>query len=167
MDQEYWARKGKIKDIHCRNTECKDGLHSFRNERPKKGETYRVDTCISCDIDIIDWNRLEKCDIKDIKFTVNSLQNEWIRNFYWYRPIGKKAIKWARKNDLDKIRDWAVTDLENKLAPYPNERLAPPNKKWIWRDGSQTQLHGNLVEYAKHATATCCRKCFQEWYGIQ
>lgn len=27
-------------------------------------------------------------------------------------------------------------------------------------------MSGNTIFYAQHATATCCRKCLQEWYGI-
>ena len=158
MNREYWEKEEPIEEIKCTNTDCENGLHSFRNVRPKKGQTYRVDTCISCDIDIIDWERLSTLDIKDVQFTVDSLNNEWIRNYYWYRPIAEKAEKWTRKRNLSEIHKWSVKNLKTKLNPHPDD---------IWQDGSQTPYHGNLVEYAKHATATCCRKCLQEWYSIE
>ena len=36
----------------------------------------------------------------------------------------------------------------------------------IWRDGVQTPRDGNAIYYAQHATASCCRKCAEEWHGI-
>ena len=33
-------------------------------------------------------------------------------------------------------------------------------------DGRQTKLEGNVLFYAQHATATCCRRCAWYWYGI-
>lgn len=33
-------------------------------------------------------------------------------------------------------------------------------------DGRQTPKSGNALFYAQHATATCCRKCVEEWHGI-
>lgn len=33
-------------------------------------------------------------------------------------------------------------------------------------DGRQTPRQGHPVFVAQHATATCCRKCVQQWHGI-
>ena len=33
-------------------------------------------------------------------------------------------------------------------------------------DGIQTPFSGNIIYYAQHGTATCCRKCAEEWHGI-
>ena len=30
----------------------------------------------------------------------------------------------------------------------------------------QTPFSGNVIYYAQHATATCCRKCIEAWHGI-
>ena len=35
-----------------------------------------------------------------------------------------------------------------------------------YRDGYQTPFQGNILYYAQHALAICCRKCVQDWYGI-
>lgn len=35
-----------------------------------------------------------------------------------------------------------------------------------YRDGYQTPLSGNILFYAQHATATCCRRCVEDWYAI-
>ncbi|NTA18886.1 DUF4186 family protein [Agrobacterium tumefaciens] len=33
-------------------------------------------------------------------------------------------------------------------------------------DGRQTKFERNVVFYAQHSTATCCRKCMKYWYDI-
>ena len=43
--------------------------------------------------------------------------------------------------------------------------MTQPSKKQF-RDGIQTKQSGNVICYAQHATATCCRKCLEEWYDI-
>lgn len=35
-----------------------------------------------------------------------------------------------------------------------------------YRDGYQTPKKGNVLFYAQHATATCCRKCMEDWHGV-
>ncbi len=30
----------------------------------------------------------------------------------------------------------------------------------------QTRTSGNVIYYAQHATATCCRKCMEAWHAI-
>lgn len=39
-------------------------------------------------------------------------------------------------------------------------------KQKLPNDGSQTPLKGHPVFKAMHATATCCRKCLQQWHRI-
>ena len=43
--------------------------------------------------------------------------------------------------------------------------LAPPTPPF---DGRQTKREGakNPIHYAQHATATCCRRCVEYFYGI-
>jgi hypothetical protein len=35
-----------------------------------------------------------------------------------------------------------------------------------FRDGRQTPFTGNALYYGQHATATCCRRCIEEWHAI-
>lgn len=48
-------------------------------------------------------------------------------------------------------------------AEFIEKRLGPANPR---RDGKQTPFRGHPVFIAQHATATCCRKCLEKWYGI-
>ena len=33
-------------------------------------------------------------------------------------------------------------------------------------DGRQTPKEVNVLYYAQHATASCCRQCIEEWHGF-
>lgn len=33
--------------------------------------------------------------------------------------------------------------------------------------GGYTPYFGNIIYYAQHATATCCRECMNYWHGFQ
>ena len=35
------------------------------------------------------------------------------------------------------------------------------------REGKQTPYEGNILYYAQHAVAACCRKCIEYWHGIE
>jgi hypothetical protein len=34
------------------------------------------------------------------------------------------------------------------------------------RDGLQTPMSGNILYYAQHATACCCRSCMEYWHNV-
>jgi len=63
----------------------------------------------------------------------------------------------AHKKGIQQLR----ADAEKRITKYVG-----PASKDIFRDGTQTPFSGNIIYYAQHATATCCRKCAEEWHGI-
>jgi len=157
MYEEYWEKEEPIKEIHCSISDCENDLHTFRRKYKKDG-TYRSDVCINCGVDIIDWERLEVLDINDVDFTFSSLKTEWLRNYYWFRKVEENVVRNTKKRHLDDLRVSATKRLDSSLTrPYDV----------LWNDGSQTPFHGYIIYYAQHATATCCRKCVQEWYNIE
>jgi len=158
MYEEYWEKEEPIKEIHCTKTDCENDLHCFRPKRKKRGESYRNVTCYQCDADIIDWERMDQMDLNDKNYTFSALKNEWIRNLYWYRKIDEKITIKAQKKGLDDLRVWTAKQLDKKLVPHYKD---------IFRNGMQTPYEGNIIYYAQHATATCCRNCLQEWYNIE
>lgn len=79
------------------------------------------------------------------------------RHHFWHKKIDGKAIDHASRKGEEGLRIWA----RKRLIKY----VRLPSKE-LFRDGTQTPLHGNIVFYAQHATACCCRKCMEEWYGI-
>lgn len=136
--------------------DCSRNLHSFLRWRPR-AESYRSDGCRACGVELIDWDRLDQHDVGDIQHTVASLQRELIRFEYWHRPLDEKALRHARKKGLAALRE----DARRRLRRY----VARPRSE-LSRDGMQTPFLGNVIYYAQHAMATCCRKCIEAWHGI-
>jgi len=157
MTDADWRTQGKLEKIGCSSTRCDKDLHCFRKIRPGRGQTYRNVVCHQCGINLIDWERLDKRDLGDIEYTFTSLQREMIRHHFWHIDIDENAITRARKAGFSKIKTRIHNLLERSLRPPHNE---------IWRDGYQTPYSGDIIFYAQHSTSTCCRKCLEEWYGI-
>lgn len=158
MNDEDWRVQEPLKEkIGCSSSKCDKDLHCFRKIRPRHGQTYRNRVCHQCGVNLIDWDRLDKKDLSDVEYTFSSLQKELIRHHFWHIDIDEKAVANARKIGLLKI--------ETRTRNLLERCLRPPHDK-IWRDGYQTPYSGNIIFYAQHSTSTCCRKCLEEWYGI-
>jgi len=153
---EDWEEMKPLGLITCSSYDCENDLHCFRSKKPKY-QSYRNGRCVACDVELIDWDRIDKRNLKDIDYTVNSLKYELIRHHYWDKKIDAKAENHARKKDLSIIRADTLKRLKKVLGPPSSQ---------IYHDGTQTPRSGNIIYYAQHATASCCRKCAEEWHGI-
>ena len=151
-----WQEVPSLGKVTCSAHDCERDLHCFRSKRPID-RSYRNGRCVACGIDLIDWDRVDKRNLSDVAYTIQALEHEMFRHHYWHKTVDDEAILRARKKGLDQLRN----DAEKRIVRY----LSPPSKE-IFRDGTQTPLRGNAVYYAQHATATCCRKCAEEWHGI-
>lgn len=110
--------------------------------------------CRACGVDLIDWPRVHRRDVNDAPFVFNSLKHELIRHVYWHMPIDLHAANHAKRKGLVRLEEFA----RNRLSKY----LVPGYSY----DGRQTPREGNIVYYAQHAIACCCRKCLEYWHGI-
>lgn len=139
--------------ITCTSTDCEQGLHCFKKSR----EMAEVDRgkCRACGADLIDWKRVHTKDVNDASFTFAALKNELVRHHFWHKPIDQKAVNHARRKGRPGLQGAARHRLEKSVG------AATPA-----RDGYQTPLEGNVIYYAQHALACCCRKCMEYWYGI-
>jgi len=79
-----------------------------------------------------------------------------IRYYYRRVPIEPRVVADAVDMGLDELRTGARTRLSKVIGPP----LAQTYR------GGFTPWKGNLVYYAQHRTATCCRRCLEEWHGI-
>ena len=142
--------------IRCTSTSCNQGLHSFKPS-PKMRSTNEQGRCRSCGEELVDWDRVHRRDPRDADFTFASLQNELIRHHFWHVEMDERAIAYARRKGTTALRQAARRIIGRAVGP------AQP-----FRDGYQTPREGscNPVHYAQHATASCCRKCVEEWHGI-
>ncbi len=151
------------KRITCTSTKCEAGLHSFQtNMRLKVNrdakKSYRNGSCNCCGEDnLVDWERIDKRNFDDSDYLVSRLKLEMFRKNYWENPFDDIAIK--------KLKNKSFSDLEMNVKKVLKKTLTKPRHEQL-RDGSQTKLSGNVIFYAQHATATCCRKCMEEWHNV-
>jgi len=145
-------------NIKCTSTACADGLHCFLLTKKMKqnGPSGR---CRSCGTQLVDWARLFRKDVRDTEYTFESLQHELIRHHFWHIPISLYAVNYARRKGRLQLREAARKQIEHAVG-----RISHP------REGQQTpredKANTNVIHYAQHATASCCRRCVEEWHGI-
>ena len=151
-----WNKQKPLGKVTCSSYDCERDLHSFRRRRPG-GRSYRNEQCVACGAQLIDWGRLDQHDLKDVENTFASLRLEMIRHHYWHKPIDDKALNHAQGKGFVGLREAAEHRLRKHLG-LPSSQL--------FRDGMQTRTSGNVIYYAQHATATCCRKCMEAWHAI-
>jgi len=145
-------------NIKCTSTACADGLHCFLLTKKMKqnGPSGR---CRSCGAQLVDWARVFRKDLRDAKYTLESLKYELIRHHFWHVPISVYAVNYARRKGRLQLKEAARKQIAQAVG-----RISHP------REGQQTARetnpHANAVHYAQHATAACCRRCVEEWHGI-
>lgn len=141
--------------ITCGSSNCTEGLHSYRPK--KKTDDIAKSGCKDCGKNPVDWDRVRRRRFEDMDYTFSALQTEFIRHdFFVNRKFDEKALAAARKKGKEGVFDSIRKRLEQSVS-----RASP------FRDGTQTPFEENVVYYAQHATATCCRKCMRIWHGIE
>lgn len=143
-------------DITCGATKCNEGFHCYSKKKTsiKKFGEQRV--CKECGEDLIDWKRVHKNNIKDVDFIFKELQNEVIRHVFFHTPIEQNALLKAFIHGRAKTKERANRTLRTRIG-----------KLTAW-EGRQTPMGGDeLINYAQHATATCCRSCLEAWHNIR
>lgn len=149
------TRKRTKLEFSCSTTACADGLHYFGGLRGKGDKPSG--TCNDCGASLVNFSRTQVRNIDDLDYTVESLKREWIRHKYWFHEsINVRAINRARRKGLLGTEVAAQKILQRSVGPaFP------------YRDGHQVPYESNdIVNYAQHATAACCRKCIEYWHGI-
>ena len=151
-----WNEEKPLEKVTCTSSDCEQDLHSFLRKYPR-GQSYRNGKCRDCGVDLIDWHRLDRHDLSDVEHTIGCLELELIRHTYWHETFDQTAINHAKRKGCEGLRIAA----ERRL----NQSVGAP-KSELPRDGYQTPFTGNVLYYAQHSTATCCRKCIEAWHGI-
>ena len=139
----------------CLTTDCPNGFHAFGGSRARSG-SKPVGTCRRCGASLVGWERVQLRDLGDFANTLAELKKEYIRHQYWCCvEIDPWAINKARRKGVSGTRKAA----EHRMRKYVCVED-------FYMDGRQTPKRGDIVYYAQHATATCCRKCIAQWHGI-
>ncbi len=140
--------------ITCTRSECESDLHCFK--RSRKMTPAQVGECRSCGVRSVHWERVQRRDVNDAPFTFEALKREWIRDHFWHNMIQEGTELHARRKGRVGLRELAAKQLRRSVGP------AQP-----YRDGQQTTMKdGNIIHYAQHALACCCRACMEYWHGI-
>lgn len=146
-------------NVTCTTSACEEGLHCFR---PLRRGTHPEGSCRDCGNTLFDWGDVHRRARSELDNTVEKLQHEAIRHFYWCEPLTERARKYALRKGLSGLRVRVPRQLESRLGKVKSENA--------W-DGRQTPGHkqigrANAIDWAQHATATCCRVCLSYWHGI-
>ncbi|MFD0084201.1 DUF4186 family protein [Priestia megaterium] len=155
-DDNDWMKEEEQKPLRvkCTDADCESDLHCFLSTKEMIDEGTKG-SCRYCGVDLVNWERVHTKDINDIEYLFKSLKYELIRHHLWHVDIDQRAINYGRRKGKIKLKEAVINRLNRHLKGLPNN----------W-DGRQTPFEGNIIFYAQHATATCCRKCVAYWYGI-
>lgn len=158
---DNWDVEKPLKPLKltCTSSNCKVKLHSF-SPTPSQVEQGEVGQCRSCDEPApFDWERLRKMDPNDLDYTINALKTEMIRHHYWNNIIPLKVENYARRKGIRKMEEAIV----HRIRKY----IGSPAGKFDWQHTPMEDSPGvNAVNFAQHATASCCRNCAGYWFGI-
>jgi hypothetical protein len=142
--------------ITCTSTDCKNSLHCFRATREMK-TANKAGACRDCGVELVDWSRVHERDSRDAAYTFAAMKFEMIRHKFWHVEIDQKAVNYARRKGYSGLEPAVRSRIRKSVgAPKPT------------RDGRQTPMEGsgNVIHYAQHATASCCRKCIEYWHAL-
>jgi len=92
--------------------------------------------------------------LTDAAHTFEELRKERVRHHFWHVQIDQRAKNYA-------LRKGRVA-LDVRVDQVIRAAIGS-DTGW---DGRQTAMAGNPIYYGQHATATCCRKCAEEWHAI-
>lgn len=134
---------------------CHEG-HAFR---PPRAEP--PGNCHQCGLEVVDWARVHRREISDWQYTLRCLQSENLRREFWQGDIDDRAIERYTKT-TPRTRELAERRLRQSIGKvYGTGPNARP-----FRDGYQTPKQGDVLFYAQHALACCCRRCSLYWHGV-
>jgi hypothetical protein len=140
--------------LTCTSKDCANDLHLYR---PGRGEWKEpsVGVCQGCGDTSVDMTIPRARDLDHPEAIFAELGREFIREHFLQKPFDERARRLIHRDGLDGIKNRVHDRLARSIGGEPT----------AW-DGRQTKLEGNVLFYAQHATATCCRKCAWYWYGI-
>jgi hypothetical protein len=154
------SSNGELKPLKlsCTKTDCGNGLHCFQRSK-KLAKAGQSGTCRECGAGLVDWPRVHRRDSGDASYLVAALQFEWIRHRYWHIPLTEYASNYARRKGRTLLKEAVRRQIENAVGK-PNHPKQGRQTPW------ETNPKATAVHYAQHATASCCRKCVEEWHAI-
>lgn len=145
--------------IDCKMTSCQHGRHCVDHLRkPDKGsKPTEPGSCRDCGNEVftpIDPGERIYGSLDQLVSTCRDQQHELIRAHYWTVPIDRRAYNQALRMGRDEL----IRKIDERVTAALSR-----NDAWSGRAASYA---GDIVAYAQHASATCCRNCAAYWHGI-
>ncbi|TDX04024.1 DUF4186 family protein [Kribbella sp. VKM Ac-2566] len=145
--------------IACTMTSCRNGRHclDFMRRPHKDSAAVAPGSCRDCGAPVItmpDSGDQQYGSPEQLLQTCMDQQHELIRAHYWNVPIDRWAYNQALR--LGRI------ELQRRIEQRVIDALTSTD---IWA-GRAAAYSKNIVAYAQHATATCCRSCAAYWHGL-
>ncbi|MBK7534006.1 MAG: DUF4186 family protein [Myxococcales bacterium] len=142
--------------ISCTDTDCDADLHCFLQKK-RRGPHSANGPCRDCGVDLVEWARVQARDIDDVQYTFDALRRERIRHEFWHRDFDESAVNYARRKGRRALEDDTIEKrIRSSVGRGDNHH-----------EGRQTPYTGNVIYYAQHALACCCRRCIEYWHGIE
>ena len=141
--------------VTCTDTDCENDLHCFKQTRAMAKTGDRPGTCRGCHEWFVELERTRRRDVDDQQYLLDALERELIRHHFWHLPFDQKALDHASRKGRRQLYNGVKQRLRTSVG-----------KAVPFRDGTQTPMSGNVLYYAQHATATCCRTCINYWHGL-
>src|ERR1700681_412940 len=125
-------------DVKCTTTRCGDNFHCFKTSRKMLEKYGKIGVCRDCGEDLVDWERIQKNQIGDSKYTFKMLRVELLRHICWKMPLKKEIIDFALKRGQIRLKERARKILSQKIGKASN-----------FREGYQTPKTGKeIIHYA-------------------
>ena len=150
--------------VTCSTTDCTNNLHCFNHIQRTAAKRLRnfvePGVCRECGASLIDWKRVHRRERRDVKNTFAALKHEYIRHHFWHRDFNETS----RNHALRLGRTELIASIPRRLRQAVGRARHP-------REGQQVPVAdermSNVVQYAQHAVAACCRSCIEKWHGIE
>lgn len=145
--------------IQCMMTSCQHGRHCVDHlRRPHSGSSpTSPGSCRDCGSEVfipIAPDERVYGSLDQLLATCRNQQAELIRAHYWTVPIDRRAYNQALRMGRDEL----VRRVDQRVTTALTH-----NDAW---SGRAAPYAGDIVAYAQHATATCCRNCAAYWHGL-
>ena len=144
--------------IKCTSADCTNNLHCFLKTQ-KLAAAGKTGHCRYCDADLVNWDRVHRRDLTDVAYTFEALRLEMIRHHFWHAPVTQHARNHARRKGKAALRQFAHQQLRTLVG-------SPRHAREGYQTPRETSKDANVIHFAQHATACCCRKCMAEWHGV-
>ena len=147
--------------IACHSSACGNGLHCLdylstgRAGATDRGGRTSPGQCRACLEAVATIPDRPAKTIDAVVELMNQQRKELIREHYWTAPMDLWAYNQAYRLGRIALHAKAYQVLSTRIGP------AQP-----YRERRQTPWNEDIIAYAQHAVAACCRQCVSYWHSI-